>query len=140
MSVRVRYAPSPTGEPHVGNIRTALFNWLFARHEGGAFIVRLEDTDRARYVEGAERAIFDSLAWLDLDYDEGPDPADPSRDIGDRGPYVQSRRLETYREHAQRLIDGGHAYRCYCSAERLDEVRKDMQRRKLQLSSASARR
>ncbi|MCH8919894.1 MAG: glutamate--tRNA ligase, partial [Chloroflexi bacterium] len=70
MSVRVRYAPSPTGVPHVGNIRTALFNWLFARHEGGAFIVRLEDTDRTRYVEGSERAIFDSLAWLGLDYDE----------------------------------------------------------------------
>ncbi len=86
MSVRVRYAPSPTGVPHVGNIRTALFNWLFARHEGGTFIVRLEDTDRTRYVEGAERAIFDSLAWLGLDYDEGPDASDPSRDIGGHGP------------------------------------------------------
>ncbi|MEX0800284.1 MAG: glutamate--tRNA ligase [Dehalococcoidia bacterium] len=131
MSVRVRYAPSPTGIPHVGNIRTALFNWLFARHEGGSFIVRLEDTDQARYMEGAERAIFDSLSWLGLDFDEGPDPADTSRDIGDYGPYVQSRRTETYHRHVEQLIAGGHAYRCYCSAERLDGVRKDMQARKL---------
>jgi glutamyl-tRNA synthetase len=131
MSVRVRYAPSPTGVPHVGNIRTALFNWLFARHEGGAFIVRLEDTDRTRYVEGSERAIFDSLAWLGLDYDEGPDPADPSRDIGDHGPYMQSRRVETYNRYADQLIEAGHAYRCYCTPERLADVRKDLQRRKL---------
>jgi glutamyl-tRNA synthetase len=115
----------------VGNIRTALFNWLFARHEGGAFIVRLEDTDRTRYEEGAERAIFESLAWLGLDYDEGPDPSDSSRDIGDLGPYVQSRRLETYRRHAEQLIKAGRAYRCYCPAERLAQVRKDLQRRKL---------
>jgi len=131
MSVRVRYAPSPTGEPHVGNIRTALFNWLFARHEGGAFIVRFEDTDRARYVEGAEQAILESLAWLGLDYDEGPDPADTSRDVGECGPYVQSRRVETYRGYAEQLIEGGHAYRCYCTPERLGEVRKDLQSRKL---------
>jgi glutamyl-tRNA synthetase len=131
MSVRVRYAPSPTGEPHVGNIRTALFNWLFARHEGGAFILRLEDTDRARYVEGSERAIFDSLAWLGLDYDEGPDADDLSRDTGDRGPYVQSRRLEIYQRHAAQLVESGHAYRCYCAPERLEEVRKDLQRRRL---------
>jgi glutamyl-tRNA synthetase len=131
MSVRVRYAPSPTGEPHVGNIRAALFNWLFARHHGGAFVVRLEDTDRTRHVEGAERAIFESLAWLGLDYDEGPDAADPSRDIGDRGPYVQSRRLETYQRHAEQLLEGGQAYRCYCTPERLAGVRKDLQRRKL---------
>src|SRR3970040_382278 len=107
MSVRVRYAPSPTGEPHVGNIRTALFNWLFARHEGGAFLVRLEDTDQARRVEGSERAIFESLAWLGLDYDEGPDPADTMRDIGDYGPYVQSRRAETYRPSAGELMRAG---------------------------------
>jgi len=131
MTVRVRYAPSPTGEPHVGNIRAALFNWLFARHEGGVFIVRLEDTDRTRYVEGAEQAIFESLAWLGLDFDEGPDPSDPGRDIGDRGPYVQSRRLETYRRHVAQLMEAGHAYRCYCTPERLDQVRKDLQRRRL---------
>lgn len=131
MSVRVRYAPSPTGIPHVGNIRTALFNWLFARHEGGSFIVRLEDTDQARYMEGAEQAIFDSLSWLGLDFDEGPDPADTSRDIGDHGPYVQSRRTETYLRYVEQLIDGGHAYRCYCSPERLEQVRKEMRSRKL---------
>jgi glutamyl-tRNA synthetase len=130
MTVRVRYAPSPTGEPHVGNIRTALFNWLFARHEGGVFIIRLEDTDRTRYVEGAEQAIFESLAWLGLDYDEGPDSSDTNRDIGDRGPYVQSRRLETYRRHVAQLMEAGHAYRCYCTPERLEAVRKDLQRRK----------
>ncbi len=130
MSVRVRYAPSPTGEPHVGNIRTALFNWLFARHHGGAFIVRLEDTDRTRYVEGAEQAIFESLAWLGLDYDEGPDPSDRSRDIGERGPYVESRRLETYQRYVAELVEAGHAYRCYCTPERLDQVRKDLQRQK----------
>jgi glutamyl-tRNA synthetase len=131
MSVRVRYAPSPTGIPHVGNIRTALFNWLFARHEAGAFIVRLEDTDRARHLKGAEQAIFDSLAWLRLDFDEGPDPADITRDIGDRGPYVQSRRADTYLRYVEQLIAGGHAYRCYCSPERLDQARKEMQARKL---------
>ncbi|MEE8386749.1 MAG: glutamate--tRNA ligase [Dehalococcoidia bacterium] len=131
MSVRVRYAPSPTGDPHVGNIRAALFNWLFARHEGGVFIVRLEDTDRTRYVEGAEQAIFESLAWLGLDFDEGPDPSDTGRDIGDRGPYVQSRRLDTYQRHVDQLLEGGHAYRCYCTPERLSQVRKDLQRRKL---------
>jgi glutamyl-tRNA synthetase len=129
--VRVRYAPSPTGVPHVGNIRTALFNWLFARHEGGVFIVRLEDTDQARRVEGAEQAIFESLAWLGLDSDEGPDPSDTSKDIGDYGPYVQSRRTETYQRYVEQLIEGGHAYRCYCTPERLEEVRKDLQRRKL---------
>ncbi|HKZ51247.1 MAG TPA: glutamate--tRNA ligase family protein, partial [Dehalococcoidia bacterium] len=103
VSVRVRYAPSPTGEPHVGNIRTALFNWLFARHEGGTFILRIEDTDRARLVPGALEATFASLRWLGLDWDEGPDPSDPNRDIGDRGPYVQSRRRQHYHQAAQRL-------------------------------------
>jgi len=131
MTVRVRYPPSPTGIPHVGNIRTALFNWLFARHHGGAFVLRIEDTDQARLVPGAVEAIIDSLNWLRLDYDEGPDPNDPTRDIGDYGPYFQSRRLNLYHEAAARLIESGHAYRCYCSPERLDEVRKEQQRQKL---------
>ncbi len=130
-SVRVRFPPAPTGELHVGNIRTALFNWLFARHHGGAFILRIEDTDRTRYVEGSEQAIFDALRWLGLDWDEGPDPDNPDRDIGDRGPYVQSRRLEHYHAAAQQLVDSGHAYRCYCSPARLHEVRQDLQRQKL---------
>ncbi|MFQ6019772.1 MAG: glutamate--tRNA ligase, partial [Dehalococcoidia bacterium] len=123
--VRVRYAPSPTGEPHVGNIRTALFNWLFARNQGGAFILRIEDTDQARIVDGALEAIFRSLQWLGLDYDEGPEVGGP------HGPYVQSERLDHYREAAGRLVEAGHAYHCYCPPQRLDEVRKAQQRRKL---------
>ena len=105
--VRVRYAPSPTGEPHVGNIRTALFNWLFARHMGGTFIVRIEDTDVARRVEGALDAILDALRWLGLDWDEGPEVG------GDYGPYVQSQRLELYQQAADGLVNSGYAYHCY---------------------------
>jgi len=123
-SVRVRFAPSPTGIPHVGNIRTALFNWLFARHHGGSFIVRIEDTDVTRRVEGAVEAILDSLRWLGLDWDEGPEVD------GDYGPYFQSQRLEIYQEIAQRLVKQGDAYLCYCSAERLEEMRKEQARRK----------
>lgn len=122
--VRVRYAPSPTGFPHVGNIRTALFNWLFARHSGGKFIVRIEDTDQTRKVEGALEAILDSLRWLGLDWDEGPEVG------GGYGPYVQSERLELYRKHAQQLLDSGSAYKCYCTSERLERMRKEMAERK----------
>ena len=122
--VRVRFAPSPTGEPHVGNMRTALFNWLFARRYGGKFIVRVEDTDRGRYVEGALDAILDSLRWLGLDWDEGPGVDGPY------GPYLQSQRLQTYQETAQQLVGSGDAYRCYCSRERLDQVRREQQSRK----------
>ena len=114
--VRVRYAPSPTGYPHVGNIRTALFNWLFARHEGGKFIVRVEDTDVARTVEGAVDTILNSLRWLGMDWDEGP--------------YYQSKRLELYHEAAERLVAQGDAYYCYCPSERLKEMRAEQQRRK----------
>ena len=114
--VRVRYAPSPTGYPHVGNIRTALFNWLFARHEGGKFIVRVEDTDVARRVEGAEETILDSLRWLGMDWDEGP--------------YYQSKRLRLYHEAAERLVAQGDAYYCYCPSERLKEMRAEQARRK----------
>jgi len=123
-SVRVRFAPSPTGMPHVGNIRTALFNWLFARHHGGSFIVRIEDTDVARTVKGAVEAILDSLRWLGLDWNEGPEVG------GDYGPYLQSQRLEIYRAAAERLVKQGHAYLCYCSSERLEEMRKEQVRRK----------
>ena len=122
MTVRVRYAPSPTGDPHVGNIRSALFNWLYARHTGGTFIVRIEDTDQARLVPGSLDAILDALRWLGLDWDEGPgvDAA--------HGPYVQSERLDLYREHADRLLAEGKAYHCYCTPERLDAVRKERQK------------
>ena len=122
--VRVRFAPSPTGFPHVGNIRTALFNWLFARHSGGAFIVRIEDTDVARKVEGALDAILDGLRWLGLDWDEGPEVG------GKYGPYFQSQRLDLYREAADRLVEQGDAYRCYCSPERMAEMRAEQQKRK----------
>jgi len=122
--VRVRYAPSPTGYPHVGNIRTALFNWLFARHYGGSFIVRIEDTDVTRKVRGAVKAILDGLRWLGLDWDEGPEVG------GKYAPYFQSQRLEIYRELAERLISQGDAYYCYCSPQRLKEMRAEQVGRK----------
>ena len=122
--VRVRYAPSPTGYPHVGNIRTALSNWLFARHTGGKFILRIEDTDVARRVEGAVEAIMDSLRWLGLDWDEGPEVG------GDYGPYFQSQRLEMYQQAAEQLVKQGDAYYCYCSPKRLEEMRAEQVRRK----------
>ena len=114
--VRVRFAPSPTGYPHLGNIRTALFNWLFARHNNGVFILRIEDTDVARWVEGAVEAILSSLRWLGLDWDEGP--------------YFQSQRLELYREVADRLLKQELAYQCYCPPERLELMRQEQMRRK----------
>ena len=103
--IRVRFAPSPTGDPHVGNIRTALFTWLFARRHGGKFILRIEDTDQAREVEGSVEAIMESLRWLGLDWDEGPEIG------GEYGPYFQSERLKHYQGAADRLIESGHAYR-----------------------------
>lgn len=115
--VRVRFAPSPTGYPHVGNIRTALFNWLFARHNEGIFILRIEDTDQERKVEGAVDIIIDSLRWLGLDYDEGP--------------YIQSERLDMYRKYAEQLVQEGKAYYCFCSSERLDAMRKQQMANKL---------
>jgi len=118
MTVRVRFAPSPTGHPHIGNIRTVLFNWLFARQNNGKFILRVEDTDRTRYVEDAVQVITDSLRWLGLDWDEGPDVGGPY------APYTQSKRLDLYREKAEELIKLGWAYRCDCSPERLAEMRE----------------
>ncbi len=123
-SVRVRMAPSPTGYFHLGSARTALFNWLYARHTGGKFILRIEDTDRTRYVPDSLQDIIDSLAWLELDYDEGPGRG------GDYGPYFQSERLPIYHKWAEQLIAGGLAYRCYCSEERLDALRKEQMARK----------
>jgi glutamyl-tRNA synthetase len=124
-AVRVRFAPSPTGLPHVGNIRTALFNWLFARHSKGQFIVRIEDTDVARWVKGAIEAILESLHWLELDWDEGPEVG------GEYGPYFQSQRLDIYRVIAQQLVKQGDAYLCYCSPERLEQMRAEQMRRKV---------
>jgi glutamyl-tRNA synthetase len=122
--VRTRFPPSPTGDPHVGNIRTALFAWLFARHNGGVFILRIEDTDVARKVEGSVEVIIESLRWLGLDWDEGPGVG------GDYGPYIQSQRLELYQEAARRLVERGSAYYCYCSPERLEELRVEQIRQK----------
>ena len=124
LPVRVRFAPSPTGRPHVGNVRTAMFNWLLARHMGGKFILRIEDTDVARKVKGALEAILDGLRWLGLDWDEGPEVG------GEYGPYFQSQRLKLYHEAAERLVAQGDAYYCYCSAERLKEMRAEQVRYK----------
>ena len=122
--IRVRYPPSPTGEPHVGNVRTAIFNWLFARHHGGSFVIRIEDTDQARKVEGAVEAQLEALSWLGVDWDEGPDIG------GDYGPYTQSERLPLYRDAVNGLLERGAAYPCYCSTERLAEMRKEQAARK----------
>jgi glutamyl-tRNA synthetase len=132
-NVRVRFAPSPTGYPHVGNIRTALFNWLFARHSGGSFIVRIEDTDVNRKVEGATEAILDGLRWLGIDWDEGPEVG------GNYGPYFQSQRLEHYQRIVRQLVEGDHAYPCYCSAERLARMRTEMAQRKDSMRSYDRR-
>ncbi len=120
--VRVRFAPSPTGLPHLGNMRTALFNWLFDRHYEGAFIVRIEDTDLARTVEDADQMILEGLRWLDLDWDEGPGKG------GQFGPYYQSQRISLYQTYARQLLQEGQAYRCYCSPERLETMRQEQQR------------
>ncbi|GAB4225295.1 MAG: glutamate--tRNA ligase [Acidobacteriota bacterium] len=117
--VRVRIAPSPTGDPHVGTAYQALFNSAFARRHGGAFVLRIEDTDRARSTPESERAILSSLRWLGLSWDEGPDVGGPY------APYRQSERLPIYREHVERLLAAGHAYRCFCSRERLERMREE---------------
>lgn len=121
--VRVRFAPSPTGYLHVGGARTALFNWLFARHHDGAFILRIEDTDRTRYQPEALEDIMEGLRWLGLGWDEGPEVG------GDYAPYFQSQRLDIYQEYARKLVESGHAYYCYCSPERLALMREEQRRR-----------
>lgn len=120
--MRVRFAPSPTGHLHVGNARTALFNWLLARHEGGTFILRIEDTDADRSTRESEQAIIEDLQWMGLAWDEGVGVG------GDHGPYRQSERLAIYREHAQRLIAIRQAYYCFCSPEKLEADRQEMLR------------
>lgn len=116
--VRVRFCPSPTGNPHVGMVRTALFNWAFARHAGGRFIFRIEDTDSARDSEASYQALVDTLQWLHLDWDEGPGVGGPY------GPYRQSQRLDLYARVAEQLLAEGKAYRCYCTPEELEAQRE----------------
>ena len=116
--IRVRIAPSPTGDPHVGTAYIGLLNFIYARQRGGKFVLRIEDTDRTRFVPTSEQMIFDTLRWLGLGWDEGPDVGGPF------GPYRQSERTEIYRQHADLLLAKGTAYRCFCTAEELDAVRK----------------
>lgn len=116
---RVRFAPSPTGYLHLGGLRTALFNWLYARHTGGQFILRIEDTDQKRYNPESLHDLMNGLRWLGLEWDEGPDKGGPY------GPYVQSERQTIYSQYAEQLIASGHAYRCYCTAEELDAMREE---------------
>ena len=119
MKIRTRFAPSPTGFMHVGNLRTALYEYLTAKHEGGTFVLRIEDTDRERYVEGATQVIYDTMKLAGLSHDEGPDIG------GDYGPYVQSERLSMYKPYAEKLVEEGKAYRCFCSKERLEALKEN---------------
>ena len=123
--VRVRFAPSPTGRTHLGSGRTALFNYLIARQTGGTFILRIEDTDQKRFVPGAEEELIRTLRWLGMDWDEGPDVGGPN------GPYHQSERKEIYQEQARWLIDHDHAYYCFCTPERLERVRHEQIKAKI---------
>ena len=127
MTVRTRIAPSPTGDPHVGTAYVALFNMAFAHSQGGQFLLRIEDTDQTRSTPQSEKSILDALRWLGLDWDEGPDNG------GDKGPYRQSERSTIYKEHADKLLENGHAFRCFCTAERLEELRKTQMEEKLPL-------
>ena len=122
MQVRTRFAPSPTGYLHLGGLRTALYTYLFARKEGGKFILRIEDTDQEREVPGAIEKIYSSMRAAGLTYDEGPDVG------GDYGPYIQSQRRDTYLPFAKQLVESGHAYYCFCTKERLDEARAEAER------------
>jgi glutamyl-tRNA synthetase len=123
-AVRVRFAPSPTGHTHLASGRTALYNYLLARQTRGKFILRIEDTDQKRYVSGAEKELIESLHWLGIEWDEGPDVGGPN------GPYYQTQRKDIYQEYARKLIESGHAYYCFCTPERLDQVHKKQVSRK----------
>ncbi len=124
MSVRVRYAPSPTGLQHIGGVRTAVFNYFFARAMGGKFLLRIEDTDQERFNEESLQDLYDTLSWLGISWDEGPDKD------GGFGPYVQSERFDIYKEYTQKLIDSGYAYKCFCTAQRLDNLREEQKKSK----------
>ncbi len=123
---RVRFAPSPTGHMHLGSARTALYDYLVARQTGGQFILRIEDTDKKRYVPGAEEELMEGLRWLGIQYDEGPDIGGPY------GPYRQSEKKDIYLEHARRLVESGHAYYCFCTPDRLEKLHQEQMKRKEQ--------
>ena len=124
-SIRTRFAPSPTGYMHIGGMRTALFNWLFARHHGGTFVLRIDDTDRQRNVEEALAPILDAFRWLELDWDEGPEAG------GDLGPYFQSQRDDLYRAAAERLLSEGRVYRCFDTPEEIQAARAEAEAREV---------
>jgi len=155
-TIRVRMAPSPTGRLHVGSAHTAMFNWLFARHHGGTFILRIEDTDLARNTAESLQSIFDGLRWIGLDWDEGPEDAnvrvqegesyqDYVRRIlangqrGEAGPYFQTQRLHVYQDYAQKLLESGKAYRCYCTPEELEQSREEQKARGVKAPKYSGR-
>lgn len=123
--VRVRIAPSPTGDPHIGTAYIALFNFIFSQKHRGKFIIRIEDTDQKRYRADSENMILDALKWVGIQWDEGPDVGGP------HAPYRQSERKDLYKKYAQQLLDGGHAYHCFCTPQRLDELRKTQQAQKI---------
>lgn len=125
--VRVRYAPSPTGYQHIGGLRTALFNYLFAKSNNGKFILRIEDTDQTRFIEGALEDIFETFKWIGIDYDEGPKKGGPY------SPYFQSQRIKIYQEYAKALIEKGWSYYCYCDSERLERIKKEQEQKKINI-------
>ncbi len=132
-SIKTRFAPSPTGFLHIGGLRTALYAYLFAKQTKGHFILRIEDTDQTRFVEGATESLIRTLAWAGLTHDEGPDPTTPydaKLSIGPNPPYIQSQRTALYKDAVEQLLQNHHAYRCFCTTERLDQMRKDQQARK----------
>lgn len=123
--VRTRIAPSPTGFVHIGTLRTVLYDYFLAKQQGGSFVLRIEDTDQSRFVEGAIENLLETLKIFDIEPDEGPVLRDGKvQQLGEMGPYIQSERLETYREYVDKLIEGGHAYHCFCKKDRLDELRE----------------
>ena len=131
--IRTRFAPSPTGELHIGGLRTALSSFLYARKNNGKFILRIEDTDRARFVEGAAERIVKSLRWSGIEIDEGVVLGEKGKviEVGDYGPYIQSKRLDIYKKYVQQLLDEGKAYYCFCSSERLEKMRREQQAQKM---------
>lgn len=130
--IRTRFAPSPTGFVHIGSLRTALFAYLYARKHNGQFVLRIEDTDRTRFVPGALKNLLKTLSWAELGWDEGPfiNKEGVIDEKGSFGPYIQSKRLDIYREHAQLLLETGHAYPCFCTQERLDKMRREQMKAK----------